>query len=75
MYILASDLFRKRQLKKYLKLEVYVICGEYLAFKYILFVFFKKNQMIYSAFKSGISVPFEFMWAKRYIRILHKKEF
>ena len=32
MYILASDFFRKRQKKMYLKLEICVVCREYSRF-------------------------------------------
>ena len=40
---LASDFFEKDD-KYYLKLEIYVVCGEFLAFKYVFFE--KKNEMI-----------------------------
>ena len=46
MYILASDFFKKT-INTYLKLEIRVVCREFLAFKYVFIVFvFKTNQFI-----------------------------
>ena len=47
MFILASNLFRKRRsICTYLRLDIHFVCGEFLAFKYIFFIFFKINQNI-----------------------------
>ena len=45
MYIIASDFFEKDD-KYYLKLEIHVVCREFLAFKYVFIVFFETNQII-----------------------------
>ena len=45
MYILASDFFENDD-KYYLKLEIRVVCWDFLAFKYTFNVFFEANQMI-----------------------------
>ena len=38
----------------YLKLEVRVVCREFLAFKYVVIVFFETKQMIINIFTSEI---------------------
>ena len=45
MYILASDVFKKT-IKTYLKLEICVVCSEFLAIRYVFIIFFKTNKMI-----------------------------
>ena len=45
MYILASDFFEKT-INTFLKIEIRVVCREFLAFKYVLSGFFETNQMI-----------------------------
>ena len=45
MYILASIFFQKT-INMYLKLEIRVACWEFLAFKYVVIVFFEIKQMI-----------------------------
>ena len=45
MYILAS-VFSKKTINTYLKLEIRVACREFLAFKYVVIVFFEIKQMI-----------------------------
>ena len=45
MYILASEFFEKDD-KYYLKLEIRVVCREFLAFKHVVIVFSETNQMI-----------------------------
>ena len=42
MYVLASEFFQKDN-KYYLKLEICVVCREFLAFKYV-FIFFSRNK-------------------------------
>ena len=44
MYILASFFFEKDN-KYYLKLEILVACREFVAFKYVVIVFFETKQM------------------------------
>ena len=48
MYILASDFFEKDD-KYVLKLEIRVVCREFLAFKYVFIVFLrnKLNDYLY----------------------------
>ena len=43
MYILASFFFSKKTLNTYLKLEIRVVCREFLAFKYGIIVFFRNK--------------------------------
>ena len=43
MYILASDFFFKKTINTYLKLEYRVVCREFLAFKYVVIVFFRNK--------------------------------
>ena len=45
MYILTS-VFSKKTINTYLKLEIPVACREFLAFKYVVIVFFETNRMI-----------------------------
>ena len=45
MYILASD-FLENDDKYYLKLEIHVVCRNFLAFKYVFIVFLETKQMI-----------------------------
>ena len=45
MYFIAFYFFEKDD-KYVFKLEIRVVCKEYLAFKYVLIVFFGTNQMI-----------------------------
>ena len=47
IYFLPSDLFEKRTINAYLRLEICVGCMEFLAFKY---VFIDTNQMIINIF-------------------------
>ena len=47
MYILASDFFEK-DAKTHLKLEISVVCREFLAFKYVLiYLTFKSDDYLY----------------------------
>ena len=46
MYILASVFFSEKTINTYLKLEIRVACREFLAFKYVVIVFFETKQMI-----------------------------
>ena len=46
MYILASVFFSKKTINTYLKLEIRVACREFLAFKYVVIVYFETKQMI-----------------------------
>ena len=45
LYIFVSDFFKKT-INTYLKLEICVMCREFLAFKYAFVVLFESNQMI-----------------------------
>ena len=45
LYILALNFFVKDD-KHYLKLEIRIVCREFLAFQYVLIVFFETDQMI-----------------------------
>ena len=53
MYILASVFFEKDE-NTYLKLEIRVACREFLAFKYVVIVFFETKQMIIYICRSEI---------------------
>ena len=54
MYKLASFFFSKKTINSYLKLEIHVVCREFVAFKYVVIVFFKTKPMIISIFTSEI---------------------
>jgi hypothetical protein len=54
MYILASVFFSKKTIKTYLKLEIRVACREFIAFRYVVIVFFETKQMIIYIFTSEI---------------------
>ena len=41
-----SICFSKKMINTYLKLEIRVVCREFLAFKYVVMVFFETKQMI-----------------------------
>ena len=43
MYILALD-FSKKMINMYIKLEIHVVCREFLAFRYIFIHFFNKSD-------------------------------
>ena len=45
MYILASDFFEKEK-NTYLKLEIRVVCKEFLAIKYVFSFFFETYQIL-----------------------------
>ena len=48
MYILASIFFFLKTINTYLKLEIRVACREFLAFKYVVIVFFRNKTDDYS---------------------------
>ena len=55
MYILASVFFLEKTINMYLKLEIRVGYMEFLAFKYIVIIFFETKQMIiYTGWKVQI---------------------
>ena len=45
LYILASD-FSTKMINAYLKLEIRVVCREFLAFKYYFYVFYEHLKLI-----------------------------
>ena len=47
MYILASVFFSKKMINTYLKLEIWVVCREFLAFKYVVIDFFRNKTEDY----------------------------
>ena len=61
----------------YLKIEICDVCREFLAFKYVVIVFFETKQMVIYIYKSeilktcienrffGTQYPFIFVWAGR----------
>ena len=54
MYILASVFFSKKTINTYLKLEIRVVCKEFLAFRYVVIVIFETKGMIIYIFTSEI---------------------
>ena len=46
MYILTSDLFFKKTINTYLKLEIRVVCREFYPLNMSLLFFFETNQML-----------------------------
>ena len=46
MYIFASVFVSKKTINTYLKLEIRVACREFLAFRYVVIVFFETKKMI-----------------------------